>query len=242
MSQLKSIKISLSNRERNFCEIDSHQPQANQNDLILVTKENELDEQKPLNQVKFSELVANKQAINVLCLELGGLKLTPSAIEQIGNCGLEKLECLRIYDCLNLTDEAIKLFGKYLHVFLQFQPIFSIGQRFGKTICHLEILGNNTLVTEAGLKALLGSIGNLEALHLDDAIALLANYSGTVTNMRHVWSKININQKDQLSQFTIKYAPYLRQLDITFSNTKEKTNEFIKLLENLTGVCSDDFE
>lgn len=106
----------------------------------------------------------------------------------------------------------------------------------------MEILGNNSLVTEAGLKALLGSIGNLEALHLDDAIALLANYSGTITNMGHVWSKININQKDQLSQFTIKYAPYLRHLDITFSNTKEKTNEFIKLLENLTGVCTDNFD
>lgn len=112
MSQLKSIKISLSDRERNFCEIDSHRPETNQNDSILITKENELDEQKPINESKFSELVANKQAINVLCLELGGLKLTTSTIEQIGNCGSEKLECLRIYDCMDLTDEAIKLFGK----------------------------------------------------------------------------------------------------------------------------------
>lgn len=94
----------------------------------------------------------------------------------------------------------------------------------------------NTEVTNVGLKALIESIGNLEVLHLDNAIGLLSERNGTITNLRHVWSRINGDELDKLSQFTVKYAPYLRHLDITMANTKEKTPEFIKILENLTGL------
>ncbi|KAH7640961.1 hypothetical protein HUG17_8430 [Dermatophagoides farinae] len=214
-NELKTIKISLSDRERNFCEDDQHRSETNLKDLILFTKENELDEQKPLDEEKFAKL----SAINISCLELGGLTLSSSAIKLLGDCGAQKLQCLRIYDCLNVNDEAIKLFG----------------QRFGKTIAHLEMLGN-TGVTDVGLKALISSIGNLEVLHLDNAIGLLAEHRETITNMRHVWSRINGDELEKLSQFTAKYAQYLRHLDITFANTKEKTPEFIRLLENLTGL------
>ncbi|UXI17510.1 ras GTPase-activating protein 1 [Sarcoptes scabiei] len=214
-SSPQSIKISLSDRERNFCEDDNHRSSSNCKELLLINKENELDEQKPLNEDAFVKM----QATEAICLELGGLKLTPSSIEKIGNCGATKLQCLRIYDCLGITDEAVKLFG----------------QRFGKTITHLEMIGNSD-ITNAGYKALLASIGNLEVLHLDDAIGLLADYSGTITNMRHVWSRVSGDELEKLSQFTVKYAPYLRHLDITFNNTKEKTAEFIKLLGNLNGL------
>ncbi|KAH9420688.1 hypothetical protein DERP_001119 [Dermatophagoides pteronyssinus] len=214
-NELQTIKISLSDRERNFCEDDQHRAGSNLKDLILFTKENELDEQKPLNENEFAKL----SAVNTLCLELGGLKLSSSAIKMIGDCGMQKLQCLRIYDCLGINDEAVKLFG----------------QRFGKNIAHLEMLGN-TEVTNVGLKALIESIGNLEVLHLDNAIGLLSERNGTITNLRHVWSRINGDELDKLSQFTVKYAPYLRHLDITMANTKEKTPEFIKILENLTGL------
>lgn len=109
-NELKTIKISLSDRERNFCEDDQHRSETNLKDLILFTKENELDEQKPMDEEKFAKL----SAINISCLELGGLTLSSSAIKLLGDCGAQKLQCLRIYDCLNVNDEAIKLFGKFL--------------------------------------------------------------------------------------------------------------------------------
>lgn len=111
------------------------------------------------------------------------------------------------------------------------------GQRFGKNIRDLEVVGSMEGVTEDGLRALIASIGNLEALHLDQAITFLATYSGTITNMRHVWAKLAADDLDKFSQFTIKYAPYLRHLDLTLINTKDKTPEFIKLIGNLSGVC-----
>lgn len=91
-------------------------------------------------------------------------------------------------------------------------------------------------VTDEGLRGLISSIGNLEALHLDHAITFLATYSGTITNMRHIWAKLSADDLDKFSQFTVKYAPYLRHLDVTLINTKDKTPEFIKLIGNLIGV------
>lgn len=95
--------------------------------------------------------------------------------------------------------------------------------------------------TEDGVRSLIMSIGNLEALHLDSAISLLATNSGTITNMRHVWAKLTGDELDKWSAFTIKYAPYLRHLDLTLMNTKEKTAEFVKLIGNLTGVSTANF-
>ncbi|KAJ6218161.1 hypothetical protein RDWZM_009318 [Blomia tropicalis] len=62
-------------------------------------------------------------------------------------------------------------------------------------------------------------------------------YNGTITNLRHVWSKVNgVEDLTSLSQFVVKYANYLRHLDITLSNTKDKTAEFVKLIGQLTGL------
>lgn len=218
------IKISLSDRERNFCEDDAHRTLNNRKDLILCTKENELDEEKPLDETKLAalfkaDLTQNETEIKMI--ELGGIKLTSTVIDLIANCGAKRIQCLRLYDCLGLTDEVVKLFG----------------QRFGGSITHIELVGANPLLTESGVKALISSIGNLEVLHLDNAIALLAEKDGTITNMRHIWSKVNgVEDLPKMSEFTVKYAPYLRHLDITLSGTKEKTPEFIKLLGALTGV------
>lgn len=223
-TDISTIKISLSDRERNFCEDDTHKTLNNRKELILCTKENELDEEKPLDEAKLSALLKAdpaKNATEIKMIELGGLKLTPAAIDLIANCGAERIQCLRIYDCVGLTDEVVKL----------------LGQRFGKSLSHLELVGYTTSLTEAGVKAFLAAIGNLEVLHLDNAIQLLADNNGTITNLRHVWSKVNgVEELEKLSQFTTKYAPYLRHLDITLSGTKEKTPEFIKLLGSLTGV------
>lgn len=221
-TDLTAIKVSLCDRERNFCEDDAHRAADNRKELILCTRENELDEEKPLDEEKLSALLKANPAKNeteIKMLELGNVKLTPGAIELIANCGAKAINCLRLYDCAGLNEEALKLFG----------------QRFGKSLSHLELLGAS--LTDAGLKAMIASIGNLEVLHLDNAIGLLADYSGTITNLRHVWSKVSGPEDlPRLSQFTVKYAPYLRHLDIVLYNTKEKTGEFIKLIGGLTGV------
>lgn len=120
---MDSIKVSISDRERNFCEDDAHRAANNQKELILITRENELDEEKPLDETKLATLLADNKAAEVKCLELGGLKLTPSCIEKIANCGATKLQCLRLYDCLGLSDEVVKLFGKFLQ---DYRSIISI--------------------------------------------------------------------------------------------------------------------
>ncbi|KAH9406050.1 hypothetical protein TYRP_014348 [Tyrophagus putrescentiae] len=221
-TNLTTIKVSLCDRERNFCEDDAHRTSDNRKELILCTRENELDEEKPLDEEKLSALLKADPAKNeteIKMIELGNIKLTPGAVELIANCGAKALGCLRLYDCGGLNEETLKLFG----------------QRFGKSISHLELLGAS--LTEAGLRAMIASIGNLEVLHLDSAISLLADYSGTITNLRHVWSKVSgAEDLPRLSQFVVKYAPYLRHLDITLHNTKEKTGEFVKLLSGLTGL------
>ena len=219
---MSTFKVSLSDRERNFCEDDAHRAEENQKDLILSTRENELDDEKPLDSGKveaFFKSNAAKFETELKMIELGGIKLTKGDIDLIANCGAKRVQCLRLYDCVGLNDETLKLFG----------------QRFGQSVSHLELIDKN--VTDNGVRALLQSIGNLEVLHLDNGIAMLADYSGTITNMRQVWSKVNSDADlEKLSQFTVKYAPYLRSLDITLANTKDKSGKFIELLANLTGV------
>lgn len=110
---LTSIKVSLSDRERNFCEDDAHRPSTNRKELILCTRENELDEEKQLDEEKLTNLLSNNQAAGLKCLELGGIKLTPKAIQLLADCGAKQLQCLRLYDCVGLSDEVVKLFGMY---------------------------------------------------------------------------------------------------------------------------------
>ncbi|KAI2806084.1 hypothetical protein BLOT_005095 [Blomia tropicalis] len=223
-TDLTTIKVSISDRERNFCEDESHRAASNRKELILITRENELDEEKPLDEAKLSALLKadpKKNETEIKMIELGGVKLTPGSIDLIGNCGAKQVACLRLYDCVGLTDEVAKMFG----------------QRFGKSLTHLELVGSAATLTEEGVKALIYSIGRLEVLHLDNAISFLAKYNGTITNLRHVWSKVNgVEDLTSLSQFVVKYANYLRHLDITLSNTKDKTAEFVKLIGQLTGL------
>lgn len=222
---MESLKVCISERERNFCEDDTHKPSENRADLFLNTRDNELDEVKPLDEAKLAQLLtANKAALEsgLKVLELGEVQLTPTAVQLIADCGAKQVKCMRFYDCSGWNDENLKL----------------LGQRFGKSVRDLELVGPLPDVTDAGVKALLASIGNLEALHLDRAIAVLADYSGTITNLRHVWCKVASEDMDKFSAFTVKYAPYLRHLDVTLSSTKEKTPNFVKLIANLNGVSS----
>lgn len=66
------------------------------------------------------------------------------------------------------------------------------------------MVGYTTSISETGIKALLSSIGNLEVLHLDNAISVLGEFSGTITNLRHVWSKVTGDDYDRFQQFVVK--------------------------------------
>ncbi|CAG2109425.1 unnamed protein product [Medioppia subpectinata] len=212
---MDKLKISVTERERNFCEDESHAISDNHREVVLV---NDSDDQKPLDKPKLGELIG-KVGKGLKVVELGGLKLDNESIGLIANSGAA-IECFRIYDCTGVTDELLKL----------------IGQRFTKSLKHVELLGFSSSYTNDGLKALILSIGNLEAIHVDPAITLLAQIPGTVTNLKHVWSKIGGGEKDLLSQFTIKYAPYLRNLDITLSGTRAETPEYVEILGNLANL------
>lgn len=109
---LETLKICLTERERNFCEDDTHRPLKNHDDLILSTRENELDSQKPIDEKKLEALFANGAAVKLRVLELGEIKFTPKVVELIANCGTTTLACLRLYDCIGLDDAALKLFGR----------------------------------------------------------------------------------------------------------------------------------
>ncbi|CAG2164122.1 unnamed protein product [Oppiella nova] len=179
---MTKLKISVTERERNFCEDESHAVTENHTEVVLV---NDTDDQKPLDKTKLADLIG-KVGKDLTVVELGGLKLDNESIGAIANSGAP-IECIRIYDCTGVTDELLKL----------------IGQRFTKTLKHVEVLGFSSFYTNDGLKALILSIGNLEAIHLDTSIALLAEIPGTITNMKHVWSKISNGEKELLSQFSL---------------------------------------
>ncbi|XP_054163270.1 uncharacterized protein LOC128961087 [Oppia nitens] len=213
---MSNLKISVTERDRNFCEEECHRCSDNHREVVLV---NDSDDQKPLDKTKFGELI-NKLGKDLKVVELGGLKLDNDVIGLIANSGAA-IECIRIYDCTGVTDEILKL----------------LGQRFSKSLIHVELIGfSNGFYTNEGIKALILSIGNLEAIHIDSAIAVMASMPGTITNMKHVWSKVSGNEKELLTQFTIKYAQYLRNLDITLSATRSETPDFVAILGNLTNL------
>lgn len=104
---MSKLKISVTERERNFCEDESHAVTENHTEVVLV---NDADDQKPLDKTKLAQLIA-KVSQGLTVVELGGLKLDMDSVNLIANCGAA-VECIRIYDCTGVTDEMLKLLGK----------------------------------------------------------------------------------------------------------------------------------
>jgi hypothetical protein len=103
---MTKLKISVSERERNFCEDESHAIVDNHKEVVQV---NDVEDQKPLDKTKLSDLV-KQIGKSLIVIELGGLKLDNESIGIIANCGAN-IECIRIYDCIGLNDECLKLIG-----------------------------------------------------------------------------------------------------------------------------------
>jgi hypothetical protein len=103
---MTKLKISVTERERNFCEDESHAVTENHTEVVLV---NDTDDQKPLDKTKLADLIG-KVGKDLTVVELGGLKLDNESIGAIANSGAP-IECIRIYDCTGVTDELLKLIG-----------------------------------------------------------------------------------------------------------------------------------
>jgi hypothetical protein len=103
---MTKLKISVTERERNFCEDESHAMVDNHTEVVQV---NDAEDQKPLDKTKLSDLV-KQIGKSLIVIELGGLKLDNESIGIIANCGAN-IECIRIYDCIGLNDESLKLIG-----------------------------------------------------------------------------------------------------------------------------------
>jgi len=103
---MTKLKISVTERERNFCEDETHAITDNHIEVVQV---NDAEDQKPLDKTKLADLLKQVgQSLKVL--ELGGLKLDNESIALIANCGAS-IECIRIYDCIGINDESLKLLG-----------------------------------------------------------------------------------------------------------------------------------
>lgn len=105
---MSKLKISLTDRERNFCEDESHAVTDNHREAALI---NDADDQKPLDKTKLADLV-KKLGLDLKVVELGGLKLDNDSVGVIANSGAA-VECFRIYDCTGVTDEILKLIGNW---------------------------------------------------------------------------------------------------------------------------------
>ena len=112
---MSKLKISVTERERNFCEDESHAVTDNHTEVVLV---NDADDQKPLDKAKLTELIG-KVSKDLKVVELGGLKLDNDSVGLIANCGAA-VECIRIYDCTGVTDEILKLIGNSIEFLLNF--------------------------------------------------------------------------------------------------------------------------
>jgi hypothetical protein len=107
------LKISYIERERNFCEEDSHSIVYNHPEVINV---DDSEDQKPIDKEKLKEMLQKMNGQKLAVLELGGLKVDFELIDLIAshNSGVE---CIRIYDCIGVTDECLKIIGNHFKEF-----------------------------------------------------------------------------------------------------------------------------